>query len=128
MYLSPEEAAALLRGAARLSAPSSALIVHNSTPDVLAHIAAGGEYDPFPPALLATWRSSSPGAWDPAALADAMRAAGGWRLLQATSRARIAAAAAAACGSKGDVSAWADFEVTADEGRDRWAVFFTAGL
>lgn len=145
----------LCRAPTGLSAPGSSLVAHNITGELLQRIEddPGGAipaYAPFPADLVATWRSGFPLARDRAALAAELAAAGGWRLREATSRARIAAAACAALrggqgegegndssGSQGsngagvaaaEVAAAVDFEARPDEGRDRWAVFFTAAL
>ena len=103
-------------------------------------------YAPFPPDLVATWRSGFPPATDRPALAALLSAAGWPQLGEANSRARIAAqlcssgssilrqaapAGAAALGGLSssiveEVAAVVDFEATPDEGRDRWAVFLTA--
>lgn len=120
--------------AAVLSPPGSSLIAHNITAELLALISSGAEppsYAPFPPSLVATWRSGHPPASDRAALAAEL-AACGWQLRSAASRARVAAQACERLSGGGkvgaaEVAAAVDFEARPDEGRDRWSVFFAAG-
>lgn len=136
-----------------LSPPGSVLVAHNITFELLQLIqqdpSAAAAYAPFPPDLVATWRSGHALASDRPALAAALEAVGGWQLVEATSRARIAAQVCTrACGGEGidigssgdsgtsssggatvpveQVAAQVDFEARPDEGRDRWAVFFVA--
>ncbi|PRW60657.1 S-adenosyl-L-methionine-dependent methyltransferase [Chlorella sorokiniana] len=92
MYLTDDQAAALLRGMAELSPPGSVLIAHNVTTDLLRQIESGGGlYGPFSRELVATWRCFYPPAFERPALADLLQQAG-WHLAEVTTRARIAAA------------------------------------
>ncbi|PSC68449.1 S-adenosyl-L-methionine-dependent methyltransferase [Micractinium conductrix] len=132
MYLEPAAVTALLREAAGVSARGSMLIAHQTCTELLALIAQGPSaaplYAPFPPELVATWRSGWPLACEPAALRAVLHEAGGWQLTAATSRARIAAAACGGGLPAEALAARCDFETRPDVGRDRWAVFVTATL
>ena len=117
---------------AGVSARGSMLIAHQTCTELLALIAQGPSaaplYAPFPPELVATWRSGWPLACEPAALRAVLHEAGGWQLTAATSRARIAAAACGGGLPAEALAARCDFETRPDVGRDRWAVFVTATL
>ncbi|KAL4856793.1 General transcription factor IIH subunit 2 [Chlorella vulgaris] len=152
MYLSNDQVTALLREMAEVSPSGSRLILHQTTDELLTLTQQGPDaapaYAPFPPELVATWKSSFPSAANRAELAARLSTAGWPHLQQATSRAGIAAQIAAsqsgeacssgsstsngggaASASNGDAAAMAamfDFETQPDVGRDRWAVFLTA--
>jgi hypothetical protein len=137
---------------ADVSPSGSSLILHQTTDELLTLTQQGPDaapaYAPFPPELVATWKSSFPSAANRAELAARLSTAGWPHLQQATSRAGIAAqiaasqsgeacssgsstsnGGAAASTSDGDAAAMAamfDFETQPDVGRDRWAVFLTA--
>lgn len=123
---------------AGVSAPGSRLILHQTTSELLALIERGAAaYAPFPPQLVATWRSGFPPASDRGALSTLLKSAGWPQLLEATSRARIAALLAASQRGEGDaaglpppqqVAQLCDFEAVPDAGQDRWAVFLAAGM
>lgn len=121
---------------AAASPPGSAFVAHHCTRELIALLRGGAvasAYAPFPPDLVSTWRSGLPPAEQGEALAAELRRAGGWRLRQATSRARIAseicsggAGGSAPSVEVKDMAPLCDFEARPDAGRDRWAVFFTA--
>jgi hypothetical protein len=127
-----------------VSPRGSSVILHQSTQELLDLREQGAAaYAPFPPDLVATWRSGFPAATDRPALAALLSAAGWPQLEEVTSRARIAAQLCSSRGMMGqaasagaaelgglssveEVAPVVDFEATPDEGRDRWAVFVTA--